>query len=230
MLDELTTEVLVRRCRKRPPDEAAWQEFLRRYHSTITANVVKVFNLNADQELERRPQFHRDAIEDLVQTVYFRLIDDNCRVLKAFRGEFENSLKTYLTIISTNVVRDHFRKIKAGRRPKISFSLDELLEKGTGGELLKGLLSDLDGSRSDSVPAEIKTENIDGLLKKALTSRGRDRNILIFKLRYCDGLTLEEIRNTLALDITTKGVGSILSRINGRIKRFIEKKSRRNLK
>ena len=227
MLDELTTEILVRRCRERPPDEAAWQEFVRRYHSVITTNVVNAFHLKAGTEFERRPQFAQNSIEDLVQTVYFRLIEDNCRVLRAFRGELENSLPAYLTMISRNVVKDHFRGIKAGKRPKISFSLDELLETAGDGGLLQGLSSDIDGKPSGTPPPRITIEEIDALLKKALTRRDRDRNILIFKLRYCDELTLEEIRDTLGLDMSPKGIASILSRVNARIRWTVQKTSGR---
>lgn len=227
MLDELTTEVLVRRCRKRPPDEAAWQEFVRRYHSVITAVVVNAFHAKAGPEFERRPQFSLNSIDDLVQTVYFRLIEDNCRVLRAFRGELENSLPAYLTMISKNVVKDHFRGVKAGRRPKISFSLDELMETGGDGGLLSGLSSGIDGRPSGAASPRISLEEIDALLKKALTRKDRDRNILIFKLRYCDGLTLEEIREALKLDMSTKGIGSILSRVTARIRWTVEKSSKR---
>ena len=227
MADELTTEALLRRCRERPPDEAAWQEFVRRYHSVITANVARAFHLKVGQERDRGHQFRDDSIEDLVQSVYFRLIDDNCRVLKAFHGELENSLPAYLTMISRNVVKDHFRGIKAGKRPKISFSLDELMESGGDGGLLKGLSSGIDGKPSGTTAAEISIEEIDALLKKALNRKDRDRNILIFKLRYCDELTLEEIREALKLDMSTKGIASILSRVTARIRQTVQKTPRR---
>jgi len=227
LLDELTTEVLVRRCRKRPPDEAAWREFVRRYHSTITVSVVNAFHAKAGLEFQRTPQFSQNSIDDLVQTVYFRLIDDDCRVLRAFRGELETSLPAYLTMISRNVVKDHFRGIKAGKRPKISFSLDELMETGGDGGLLKGLSSGIDGKPSGTAPSQISVEEIDALLKKSLTHKDRDRNILIFKLRYCDELTLEEIRETLGLDMSTKGIASILSRVTARIRWTVQKSSNR---
>lgn len=227
MLDELTTEVLVRRCRKRPPDEAAWQEFVRRYHSVITANVANAFHAKAGTEFGRQHQFSQNSIDDLVQTVYFRLIEDNCRVLRAFRGALENSLPAYLTMISRNVVKDHFRGIKAGKRPKISFSLDELMETGGDGGLLGGLSAGIDGKPSRTAAPRISVEEIDALLKKALTRKDRDRNILIFKLRYCDGLTLEEIREALKLDMSSKGIGSILSRVNARIRWTVQKSSKR---
>jgi RNA polymerase sigma factor (sigma-70 family) len=232
LADELTTEALLRRCRKRPPDEAAWQEFVRRYHSVIKANVVRYFHLKAGQEFERRSQVHEDSIEDLVQTVYLRLIDDNSRVLKAFHGELENSILAYLTMISVNVVKDHFRGIKADKRPKIIFSLDELIENEGEGRVFIGASSDIHGNQSGSKQSgspspAFAIEDIDALLNKALSHRNRDRNTLIFKLRYCDGLTLEEIRNTLGLDMSSLGIGSILSRINKQLRQIIQEKSGR---
>ena len=235
MADELTTEALLRRCRKRPPDEAAWQEFVRRYHSVIKANVVRYFHLKAGQEFERRSQVLEDSIEDLVQNVYLRLIDDNSRVLKAFHGKLDNSLPAYLTMISVNVVKDHFRGIKADKRPKIIFSLDELIENEGEGRVFIGASSDIHGNQSGgnqsggkqtgSPSPAFTIEDIDALLNKALSNRNRDRNTLIFKLRYCDGLTLEEIRNSLGLDMSPMGIGSILSRINKQLRQSIQKKS-----
>jgi RNA polymerase sigma factor (sigma-70 family) len=227
LADELTTEALLRRCQERPPDEAAWQEFVRRYHPMVKAAVAKAFRLKAGQELERRPQFRDDSIEDLVQTVYLRLIEDESRVLKAFHGQLENSISAYLSIISVNVVKDHFREIKAGKRPKISFSFDELLENRGEGAVFGGASSDIHGNKSGgnqsgSSPSTPTIEDIDVLLTKALTYRNRDRNILIFKLRYCDGLTLEEIKKTLGLDMSPLGVGSILSRITKRLRRIVQ--------
>jgi RNA polymerase sigma factor (sigma-70 family) len=226
LADELTTEALLRRCQERPPDEVAWQEFVRRYHPMVKAAVAKAFRLRAGQEFERRPQFRDDSIEDLVQTVYLRLIEDESRVLKAFHGQLENSISAYLSIISVNVVKDHFREIKAGKRPKISFSFDELLENRGEGAVFGGASSDIHGNKSGdqsgSRPSAPTIEDIDDLLTKALTYRNRDRNILIFKLRYCDGLTLEEIKKTLGLDMSPLGVGSILSRITKRLRRIMQ--------
>jgi RNA polymerase sigma factor (sigma-70 family) len=226
LADELTTKALLRQCQQRPPDEGAWQEFVRRYHSVIKGTVAKVFQLKAGQEFERRPQFREDSIDDLVQTVYLRLIEDNGRVLKAFHGKLENSLPAYLSIISINVVKDHFRQTKADKRPKITLSLDELRENDGEGGLFKDASCDTRGKASGTPGHSFTIEDIDALLKRALNLRNRDRNILIYKLRYFDGLTLAEIKTTLALDMSTLGIGAILSRTNKRLRELIQKKSR----
>src|SRR5689334_6398144 len=89
--DRLTVPELLERCRQRPPDEAAWTEFVRRYDQSIRMNVSKTYRLRASQESERRPQFPDDLVEDLVQAVYMRLVQEGNRALKHFEGSRENS-------------------------------------------------------------------------------------------------------------------------------------------
>ncbi|HSE35839.1 MAG TPA: sigma factor-like helix-turn-helix DNA-binding protein, partial [Blastocatellia bacterium] len=55
-------------------------------------------------------------------------------------------------------------------------------------------------------------------LRRSISRRHRDRDALIFKLRYYEGLTLEEIKKALALDISPIGIGSILNRINRKLR------------
>jgi RNA polymerase sigma factor (sigma-70 family) len=215
---ELTVYELLMRCLERPPDEAAWQEFVYRYHPAIKAAVAKTFRSRVGQETERRAQFPDDLIEDLVQTVYVRLVEEGNRALERFEGEHENSIYRYLGIISMNVVRDHFREAKAQKRPKVTFSLDELLENSGDGGMLKDAISSIDGKPIMGSALNLTMEDVEAALIRSVSRRHRDRDALIFKLRYLDGLTLEEIRTALRLDISAMGIGSILNRINGKLR------------
>src|SRR5262245_45528853 len=94
--NEWSVAELVERCSHRPPDESAWEEFVRRYHSTIRANVQKTFHRKAREEADRRPQFPDDVVEDLVQAVYIRLVEDRSRALDRFQGQHDNSIYQYL--------------------------------------------------------------------------------------------------------------------------------------
>lgn len=214
----LTVSELLERCLQRPPDEAAWNEFVRRYDSVIRTRVGKTYRLRASQEADRRPQFPDDLIDDLVQAVYMRLIEEGNRALKQFEGSRENSIYYYLGMISINVVRDHFREAKAYKRPKVSFSLDELLEVAGEGGVLKDAVSSTAGCVATGTSKGITMEDIEGALKKAVSHKHQHRDTLIFKLRYYDGLTLEEIRKALGLEISAIGIGSILNRINTKLK------------
>jgi RNA polymerase sigma factor (sigma-70 family) len=213
---QLTVHELLKRCQQRPPDEDAWQEFVRRYHGAIRASIAKTFHSRVNQETERRAQFPDDLIEDLAQAVYVRLIEESNRALDRFEGQHENSIFQYLGIIAINVVRDHFREAKAKKRPKISFSLDELLENTSEGSALKESFS-AEGF-STGARSSLTMDDIESALKRSVSRRHRDRDALIFKLRYCEGLTLEEIKKALALDLSPIGIGSILNRINHKLR------------
>jgi RNA polymerase sigma factor (sigma-70 family) len=224
---QLTVHELLKRCLQRPPNEGAWREFVHRYHGAIRTSVAKTFHLRASQETDRRAQFPEDLIDDLVQVVYMRLVEEGNRALDRFEGEHENSIFQYLGIISVNVVRDHFREAKAQKRPKLSFSLDELLENAGEGGMLKDAVSSIDGTLLTGPASRLTMEDVEGALKRSVSRRHRDRDALIFKLRYFEGLTLEEIKKALALDISPIGIGSIVNRINGKLRARLARSGRR---
>jgi RNA polymerase sigma factor (sigma-70 family) len=220
---ELTVTELLNRCCKRPPDEEAWQEFVRRYNTTIKSNVIKTFHRKSREEADRRMQFPEDLIDDLIQAVYTKLVEERNKALERFEGEYANSIYQYLGMISVNVVRDYFREIKAQKRPKVSYSLDQLLESTGDAALLNETVSRLDGR--PAVPGSegsFTTEEIERALKRAITGRNRDRDLLIFKLRYIEGLTLEEITRVMGLGLSAISVGSILNRVIKRVKQTLE--------
>jgi DNA-directed RNA polymerase specialized sigma subunit len=94
--------------------------------------------------------------------------------------------------------------------------LDELLENAGDGGVLKDVIG------IDTLPAgggsSLTMEDLEAALKRSVSRRQGDRDALIFKLRYFDGLTLEEIKKALSLDLSPVGIGSILNRINGKLR------------
>ena len=204
---------LLERCSGRPPDDEAWKEFVRRYHTTIRINVIKTFHRKAKEESDRKPQFPEDLVEDLVQAVYIRLVEDRNRALERFEGEHENSIFQYLGMIAINVVRDYFRETRAQKRPKISVSLDELLEMGGDGALMDESLGALWKPANADSTSSLTEEEIDLALRRAVKGKNKDRDLLIFKLKFYEGLTLDEITQSMALDISPVSVGSIINRI-----------------
>ena len=215
---EWTVAELLNRCSKRPADEVAWQEFVRRYDHTIRLSVVKTFHRKAREESDRKPQFPEDLVEDLVQAVYVRLVEDHNRAIERFEGEYANSIFQYLSMISINVVRDYFREMRAQKRPKVSYSLDELLETSGDSALFEEAHSRLDGRSMRYAKESFTIEELEQALNKAVSGKNRKRDMLIFKLRYNEGLTLEEITKAMGLNISAISVGSILNRIIRRLR------------
>lgn len=221
-----TVEDLLARCTSQPVDEEAWEEFVRRFHQPIRSSVMRTFHRMAKGEMDRRPQFTDEHSEDLVQSVYAKLVEDDMRALRQFEGSHEDSIYQYLVMISVNVVRDLFRETKAQKRPKISYSLDQLLEGGEG-SMLDEVIAGLDGfpiSRSNSA---FTAEEIEKALNKAIRDKNRDRDLLIFQLRFYQGMKLDEIARFLGPDITSAKIGAILNRMLKRLKSGLEKSRRR---
>jgi RNA polymerase sigma factor (sigma-70 family) len=221
LASDWTVSELLERCSRQPCDNVAWEEFVRRFHPTIKSNVFKTFHNKSREDFDRRPQFPDDLIEDLVQGVYSRLIEDSVKAIQRFQGEHANSIYEYLKMISINVVRDYFREVRAQKRPKVSHSLDELLDGGDVG-LLRHAVSGLDGQSFSGSEPPITHDEIDRILRKSVSGKNRDRDILIFQLRFYEGLTLEEIAKATGNKLSAISVGSILNRTITKMKRNLE--------
>jgi RNA polymerase sigma factor (sigma-70 family) len=222
-LCDLTVNELLKRCAARPADEAAWQEFVRRYQATIRAFVVRTFHQKVHADADRKQQFSDDTIEDLVQAVYLKLISDHTSALERFAGEFERSIFQYLGIIATNVVRDHFREMLAQKRPRITVSLDQLLEDGDFALANEG------GSMM-SPPPDVQTglsfalEEIEEVLRKVVRGRNGARDTLIFKLRFFHEMSLAEIIRATGSELSPVGVSSIINRTAARVRPILARK------
>ena len=103
------TAELVKRCSRRPADDLAWQEFVRRYHSTIVASVSKAYQYKIPNKGARAMQSSRNTIDDLVQKVYFRLVESRSQALNCFEADQPGSIYHYVAIISYRIVFSHNR-------------------------------------------------------------------------------------------------------------------------
>jgi DNA-directed RNA polymerase specialized sigma24 family protein len=105
------TVEIIERCSRRPADEIAWQEFVRRFHLTIRGSVMRAYRYKAEDEASRNLPMFEKTIDDLVQAVYCRLIESRGQVLKQFDLNQPDFIYRYLAIISYRVVFNHFRGV-----------------------------------------------------------------------------------------------------------------------
>ncbi|HYM01138.1 MAG TPA: sigma-70 family RNA polymerase sigma factor [Blastocatellia bacterium] len=212
---------LVRRCCIRPHDEMAWDEFVCRFQATIRTTVSRTFKRIAKQDNDRREQFHDDLIDDLVQMVYCRLVENSSLALERFENAHLNSIYRYLMMIAVNVVRDYFREAKALKRPRLSISLDDMVSidaPAFGISACSGLTTTPSIARPH---ATATMEDVNSALSRAVSRRNRERDILIFKLHYVEGMTLDEIASVLGKDISKVGINSILTRVTKRVRELL---------
>jgi RNA polymerase sigma factor (sigma-70 family) len=213
---------LIQRCLQKPSDEAAWGEFVSRYHKSIKKNVANALHRQGKSSPEHQAPITEEMVEDFAQAVYMRLIKDDCNALKNFKGNYENSIFQYLLIISINVVRDYYRELRAVKRPQIVCSLEDLLSKQSEALVFKELEA-LSSERPTGESSKLlSTEIIDEIFARIVKWQNKERDIMIFKLRYYEGLTNREIARIKGLKLSREGVGTIVSRTVNRLRKELQ--------
>ncbi|RMG56232.1 MAG: sigma-70 family RNA polymerase sigma factor [Acidobacteria bacterium] len=215
---ELSNIQLVQVCARESQNEAAWDEFVNRFDRHITVNVIRILRTNGEQSLSP------ELVGDLVQQVYVRLLENDRRVLKKFRGEHERSIFAYLTRLTTTVVLDYLRHRSAGRHPPELISWTEVEHRL--GDSLEAIFFSLSSSGSscfeDQLDDGVTLRDIVARLQHVLEGEHKRRDILIFVLYVFDGLTAEEIATQPGIELTPSGVRSVLVRLKEKLKKHME--------
>ena len=186
---DLSPADLFARCAE-PGNDAAWAEFLRRYHRTIAGAVVKT--------LAARNRNSRDEAEEMTQEVYTKLCGQQCRVLCQFSHREPNSDFAYLKTVAINAVLDRLRKLRA--------------ERPEGG------LIPLEFAAALPAVPDCSRELLVTQLHQAALAGATDRDRLIFNLFYQTGLSAAEISRLASVELTAKGVESVLHRLTALVR------------
>jgi RNA polymerase sigma-70 factor (ECF subfamily) len=178
-------------------DAAAWQEFMRRFHSIIA--------ITASRAARRWGEVSPQAIDDLIQETYLKLCADRGRVLQQFRFEHEDAIFGFLKIITANVANDYFKALNAHKRGgnTVSAPLD-------GSEIHSG--TDRPAGLTDPERA-LLLDRVDTCLCDLAPVETKDRDRKIFWLYYREGMTAKEIAGLPNIGLTLKGVESTLHRL-----------------
>ena len=161
----------------------SWDLFFQKFHRLVTGIA-----------------FHNshDSMEDAVQIIYLRLIDDDYRVLKKFNGSSYGAFLIYLKEVCRNVIKEENKKLSQ-KRSRI----------------------DPNEVRTDSIvdPKSIafpeNEEEREQLLEKIMELKMGFREVMALKL---DGYKAREIAEILNLPINT-----VLTRIKRSIEKFKKK-------
>ncbi len=161
----------------------SWDLFFQKFHRLVTGIA-----------------FHNshDSMEDAVQIIYLRLIDDDYRVLKKFNGSSYGAFLIYLKEVCRNVIKEENKKLSQ-KRSRI----------------------DPNEVRTDSIvdPKSIafpeNEEEREQLLEKIMELKMGFREVMALKL---NGYKAREIAEILNLPINT-----VLTRIKRSIEKFKKK-------
>lgn len=201
---------LIKHCAHDKRNKRAWLEFLSRYENLVFNTIIQECKKS---DLHKTCFQFDETVKDLVQEVYLNLVKNDCKALKAFRGDSENSIFSYLKIIAQNVVKNYINKMRAKKRP----TTDRLLDETTSATCESGKNYHLDKFKTTIFDTEqefqlkILMEEIDYCLKKIITGRDRKRNRFIYQLHIYNGFTPEEIASTFNFGISTSRIANIIS-------------------
>jgi RNA polymerase sigma factor (sigma-70 family) len=193
---------LLRECGQKLTDPALWQQFEDRFHRTIMTYVLRVMrNRFRDENLG-------DA-RDLVQEVYLRLIANNGRWLRSFKGQTDFSVKAFLSRVTVSVVCDFYRSKRAEKRRSAEIiSIEDARRQQEAGE-----------SVEINIPAVLSAIDVERLVDEEPDRRHAARNVLIFKLHVVDGLTIKEIAQFPSFGLKEKAIAVIIQNLKTSLKK-----------
>jgi RNA polymerase sigma factor (sigma-70 family) len=183
-----------------------WRQFQERFQGLIFTYVMRSLQLRRVQDDVA------DIVPDLAQEVYLRLVQNEGRALRLFKGTTEFSVRAFLARISASVVHDYQRHAARNKRggqviPIDSVGAAELSRKSAD-------VPEFDSSQLSAILAWIDMERI---VEGDPDRKNARRNALIFQLHYIGGFESGEIARFPGFELTEAGVQTILARLRKRI-------------
>lgn len=217
----LSNRDLIQHLTQADADDPLWRELVSRFRPRLRLAVLRCYQTEAVRTPGLDASAPSEMIEDLTQEVFVRLVEGERRALSRFHGRTEHSAYTYLSAIAVNIVRDHFRMLRAGKTPKAYASLSTAVDPETGhggATLAQTLVSDGAGPERFVASSELRAKIravVDELSPRGSTS-ARDR--LIFQLFFIEGLTVDEIAANRSIRLSASGVEKCVRRIRKALK------------
>jgi RNA polymerase sigma factor (sigma-70 family) len=215
-LKTLTHTRLIKLCAEEPRNERAWTEFCKRFDDRIRLIILRECQ---QKHLTRDKSQYGEIFEDLVQDVYVKLVQGNCKALREYKASAENAIYTYLAIIARNAVRGYFTKENAiKRRARLASLETPVAASSDEGEMQLGdTIRSLDPAPDANLEQESQEQEIENLLDKILKGKNKARDKLICKLFWFEKLSPEEISAHYGIRLSPKRIINILSGIKKRL-------------
>jgi RNA polymerase sigma factor (sigma-70 family) len=200
------------------PEDAAWQEFLTRFERRIRLTTYRAFRIEAQHHPGVDVDRTGEMVGDLTQEVLLRLLDSERKALASFKGRSENSIYTYLNTIATNLVRDHFKKLRAQKTPPAAASLDEptRTREGAEGRRVGDLVASRDASPEHSTRGKELRRRIGDVISRFAFPK-RDR--LVFRFYFLEGRTIDEVAACRSIGLSASGVEKCIRRLRTAVQR-----------
>ncbi len=189
-------------------DKEAWDTFIQCFHRRIMLYVHRIVCMYDIKSLNE---------SEVVQEVFLKLLANECRKLKEFKGDTEASFISYLFNITRSTTLDIMRKETAEKRSAPMVSLD--LPISVNGEemfLAEALPNKKDSCFSLEINKKILCEKIIKTLKANFSSH----EIKIFCLHTIYGFSANEIAKMPTIDLSRLNVQAIIFRTKEKLRKY----------
>lgn len=202
---------LVSACLNRQ-DDAAWEEFVRRFHPLIASVVLRV--------CRQWGEASRECADDIIQEIYLKLCDNRLQVLRNFRSTDPDSIYSFVKVFAANHSHDQFKASRAKKRGG-STRVDSIETAGR---------ADAAATRDDPaarIERKILVQQIAKSLESASSGPNAIRDRRVFWLYYRLGLSANGIAGLPSIALTTKGVESTILRLTRAVREQLGMTDRR---
>jgi RNA polymerase sigma factor (sigma-70 family) len=207
-LEALPSASLFKLCASCFEDDRYWEEFVRRFNHNLTRSVYHAY-----RRFSGEPQLQYWVLSELLQEAYLKILKDRCAALRRFRGRTELEAEVYLMHIATSVTIDELRRQQSLKR-HIRFV-----------PLEKSHLSEKLWDWHDRAPSlytnELAEYELIRLLRRTFTGKNSERDILIFLLHFCEGLTPQEIAKAGICDLKPASIAQKVGRMCDKIRSVV---------
>lgn len=209
---DASVSALVEACAR--GESGAWELFVGRFGRIVGIAVLRTLSASGVVT------YTRDARADLTQEVWLRLVANDRRALREFRGSTELALHAYLARVARSVVLDELRSRGAKKRAWRLVSIDD---QGSDPEERSELsLPANESSQPDRIYVETSQRALVGeTLRRILTGRNADRDLVIMQLYLFEELTSREIAALPGFELGAQGVESVVNRSRARLREVL---------
>jgi RNA polymerase sigma-70 factor (ECF subfamily) len=178
-------------------DEACWQEFIHRFNPVIGRSVLRVAIRYGTAE--------KALIDDLVQETYLKIFSNECKLLRTFTVQGPDSTFGFLKVVAASVARDFFKSRLAEKRAPETTATSAEETTDSAQKSPQNVLNQTERA--------VLVDQIDRKLRAVVPAGELQRARTVFWLYYRSGLTASAIASLPAVELTTKGVESLLFRL-----------------
>ncbi len=202
-------------------DDAAWRHFFRLFNKFIVKSVrFACFSVT--------DSFTEETVEDLIQNVYKRLIKNNYHTLRNFKGLTAGEFINFLKMIAVTVTLDHYRKKNTSKRKAYLESLFTPMVDEASSHSNYMLIDLIEDDKADcpfknQTVIEMQRQFI-YLIQNYGSKKTKEKNRLILKFFFIEGLSVDEIIKIKGLQVKKKDVQHVLSRFRKKFRQKIKKK------